>query len=567
MNMDPMERYVAEAREYINARLASDYGKDARLELEIPAARADFACPCFILARKSGKTPQQIADGLAAGYAGSGLKMWAENGYLNINADPVSLAAETVTAIRTSGDDYGKTAEGREKIIVEHTSINPNGPIHIGRARNALIGDTLVRCFRHAGLNVESEYYVDDAGKQVTMLVWGVQHLEAPTTGIIKPDRKLVDYYIRASELAGKDEKCAAEIQEMQRRLDQGDPEIVRSVRMIADDVLEGIKESLSNINVRLDRYSYESDLILNGKVAGVIDKLKKLPEAKEDGGAWYIPIGGKDGEDGEDRFYFTRTDGTSLYTTRDVAYHIDKFSRADRLVDVLGEDQKLGIRFLSAALKLLETGREPDFLFYSFVTLPAGKMSTRAGSFVLLDDILEEGKRRAKEEVLKRRSDISDAEATAIASVVGLGALRYNIVRLQAEKKVVFRWEEALNFEGNSAPFVQYAHARACSILEKAGPWSAGSVAYREEAELALCKQLALFPSILRDVSRSMAVHRMAVYSHELASLFNQFYRLVSVLKAAEGVRTSRLALVDATRQVLRISLDCLGIEAPRSM
>ncbi len=566
MIMDPMEPYVTEAKHYITARVSLLYKSEAKVELEIPAARADIAFPCFTLARAAGKAPQEIAAELAAGYTGKKLKMWAENGYLNINADPVLLAAETVGAIGASGEKYGRSAQQNEKIIVEHTSINPNGPIHIGRARNALIGDTLVRCMRQAGMKVESEYYVDDAGKQVTTLVWGVQHLEAPEVDGRKKDHGLVDYYIRATELAGKDEKCAAEIQEMQRKLDTGDRETVASVRKVADDVLDGIKESLSGINVQLDTYSYESDLILSGKVAGVIEMLKRLPEAKEEGGAWYIPVGGKDGED---RFYFTRGDGTSLYTTRDIAYHLDKFSRADRLIDVLGEDQKLGVRFLSAALKLLDTGREPEFLFYSFVTLPAGqgKMSTRAGSFILLDDIVEEGKRKAKEEVLKRRPDISDDEASGIASVVGVGALRYNIVRLQAEKKVVFRWEEALNFEGNSAPFVQYAHARACSILEKAGEWSAGSVAYAEDAELALCKQLALFPSILGEVARSMAVHRIAVYAHELASLFNQFYRLVSVLKAPAETKMSRLALVDATRRVLSISLNCLGIEAPRSM
>ncbi len=561
--MDPMEPYATEARAYIAAAIAA-YGAEGRAELEMPAARADMAYPCFVLARSAGRPPQQIANELAAGYSGTRLKMWAENGYLNMNADSASLAAETVAAIRESGENYGRTFTQSDRVIVEHTSINPNGPIHIGRARNALIGDSLVRCLRQAGMNVESEYYVDDAGRQVTTLVWGAQHLEAPADGGLKADRRFVDYYIRASELAGKDEKCAAGIQEMQRKVDCGDTETIGTVRKVVDEVLGGIRESLESVNVSHDNYAYESDLILSGKVADVIGRLKRLPAAREDGGAWYIPVSGKDVED---RFYFTRADGTSLYPTRDVAYHIDKFSRADRLVDVLGEDQKLSIRFLSVALKLLAEERDVDFLFYSFVTLPEGKMSTRAGSYVLLDDIVEEGKRRAAEEVRKRRTDILEAEVARIASIVGVGALRYNMVRLQAEKRIVFKWEEALNFEGNSAPFVQYAHARACSILEKAGEWSHGSVSYSEEAELALCRQLALFPSILRDVALSMAVHRVAVYTHELASLFNQFYRLVPVLKAPEAAKASRLSLVDATRQVLRISLNCLGIEAPASM
>lgn len=251
--MDPMEQYVEEARNYITSRITSDYGAAARVELEIPSARADIAFPCFTLAKRAGKSPQLVASGLAEGYRGTALRMWAENGYLNINADPTALSAETVTAIRQSGGSYGRSALSTEKVIVEHTSINPNGPVHIGRARNALIGDTLVRCMAQAGVNVESEYYVDDAGRQVTSLVWGVENLEGAGDGNRKIDHRLVDYYIRTSELLKKDQKCAAEIQEMQKNVDSGDPETIRTVRKVADDVLSGIRESLSSINVQPD--------------------------------------------------------------------------------------------------------------------------------------------------------------------------------------------------------------------------------------------------------------------------------------------------------------------------
>ena len=564
MNMDPLRQFIDEAEHHIVEAIRRRYGTDMTISLEIPGERADFSYPCFALAKKAGRDPSQIASELAADYRGIDLEFSATNGYLNVNVSGEKLASLTVSTILKAGREYGRTAMTEARINVEHTSINPNGPVHIGRARNAIIGDTLVRCMRQCGYSITSEYYVDDVGRQVVVLLWGVKHLVLEDTAESKEDRRLVRYYIAASDRAKTDPACAGDIQELQLRLDRGDTETVSAARQVADAVLSGIKKTLASINVSIDRYSYESDLIVSGRVREVIETMKRLPVAVEEDGAWYIPVGTKDGED---RFYFTRKDGTSLYTTRDVAYHMDKFSRSDRVIDVLGEDQKLGVRFLSDALNLIDSRMKPEFLFYSFVSLPSGRMSTRGGNFVLLDDLVEEGRKRAKQEVLRRRSDISDGEAEKIAVAVGTGALRYNIARIQPEKKVVFRWEDALNFEGNSAPFIQYAHARACSILEKAGKWETGALSYDEDAEIALCRQLAIFPSLLRDISRSMAVHRMSVYAQQLASLFNQFYRLVTVLKAPGKKRESRLALVDASRIVLEIALNCLGIEAPRSM
>jgi len=193
--------------------------------------------------------------------------------------------------------------------------------------------------------------------------------------------------------------------------------------------------------------------------------------------------------------------------------------------------------------------------------------MSTRQGRTVLLDDVTREAKEKAREEVLKRRVDIEEGEVESIAEAVGKGAVRFNIARLQAEKKLIFRWSDALNFEGNSAPFVQYSHARACSILRKAGSGlrSGSLCSKRKRAQTA--KELALFPGVLREISETLAVHRLPLYAQQLAAEFNQFYRVVPVLRADERRRSSRLMLVECTRIVLRNALNCMGIAAPERM
>lgn len=570
--MDPLQTYRDEVQT-ATAKAFAELGiDDAKFDLEVPStAIADFAVPCFPFAKILKKAPVAIAAEVAEKIQPSALisKVWAENGYLNFNINAGKLAQSTISAIIAQEADYGKWAKKDGKLLLEHTSVNPTGPIHIGRARNPIIGDTLARCLRACGYDVTTEYYVNDVGKQVIILTWGLEHLDRSSEdeGCDKADHRLVGYYRKANQLMEEDPEVANEIGQMLRKFEDGDQETIARVRKTAKMMLDGILESLALINVSLDNFTWESTFIENGAAADVVKRLQASEFCKEEDGASYLELESFGIHGRETRFFFTRGDGTTLYTTRDVTYHLNKFSRAERIINILGEDQKLGQAQLAIALKLLGVDRSPECVFYSFVSLPEGKMSTRRGQVVNLDDLIEEAESRALEEVKKRRSDLSEEKMIEIAQAIGRGAVRYNMVRVQPEKPLVFRWEDALNFEGNSAPFVQYAHARACSILRKAGTFSeqADFSTLTDSYEMQLIKTLARFPSVVKEAGEKARIHLIPLYAHELAAAFNLFYTYVPVLKGDN--KDAHLTLVDCTRIVLANALDLMGLFAPEEM
>jgi arginyl-tRNA synthetase len=544
-----------------------------------PEGRGDFTFPAYAIASQLRKGPEKV-DAVRAAADIVALvelpedfdRVEATGPYINFHVRQDSLAGAVIPAILEEKALYGTEPDNQTRVVLEHTSANPNGPFHVGRARNPIIGDTLARVLRAAGYDVETQYYVNDMGKQVAILLWGLEHLkpgELPPVERNKPDHEMVVYYQKASELLEKDPAVNEEVQRLLSAYEGGDDIVGERFRKASQKVLDGMEASLARINVLVDHYVWESQFVEDGSAQQVVAALKNAKCAGEEDGAFFLDLRDCGIHGKETRFFFTRRDGTTLYTTRDVAYHLYKLAHCDQAINVLGEDHKLEARQLAFALQIMGAKKMPEALFYSFVSLPEGKMSTRRNRVVYLDDLIDEAVERAYEEVRKRRSDIPEERMRQIAEWVGIGALRFNVVRVQPEKQMVFKWEEALNFEGNSAPFIQYSHARCCSILAK----GEGYKGFPEEAlchpqEAALLRALGRYPEVVMDAAKQRRAHLIAAYAHECAASLNQFYKSCPVLKAeTAGLRDGRLALVDASRWVLKNALTILGIAAPEEM
>ena len=555
-------------------------GYPIEVKLEIPPDEkiGDYAYPCFPIAKIVKKKPFDIAEKIKSNLPPiNGIKSIEVKGaYINFFIDKTWLIGETIPLIVDMRDEYGSLEEKDEKVIVEHTSANPNGPLHVGRARNPIIGDTIARIFKKAGYKVETQFYLDDLGKQVAILAWGVDNLKPSDIGGIevdKPDHRMVKFYQKTYELMQEDKRIEEEVEEIVRRNESGEEETIELVKKAYTPVLEGMRESLSILNIDIDRYIPESMFVKDGSVNKVIEKLKKY--CLEDNGAYYLDLKPYGVQGRNTKFYITRSDGTSLYATRDIAYHIWKAKQGDILINILGEDHKLEAKQVEIGLKLLGEKHIPITIFYSFVSLPEGKMSTRRGRVVYLDNLIEECISRAYEEVKKRRgSELSEDKMHEISKIIGIGALRYNIIKVQPEKDMIFRWEEALNFEGNSAPFIQYAHARASSILSKYNEKKdvediqPDYTLLSHESEIKLVKNLAKLPVIIEEAYKNYKPHLIASYLFETASLFNQFYRDCPVLSEENPqLKKARLKLVESSRIVIRNGLNILGIIAPEEM
>ena len=538
-----------------------------------PSPYADIASRvAFKLASLQKQNPKDLASRLVSeikipegSYVGA---VTAVGPYINFQASRAYID-RTVAEIRKKQEKFG-SGSPKDRVLLEHTSANPNGPLHVGHIRNSIIGDTLARILRRAGYEVEVQYYVNDMGRQIAVVSWACERFEMDRS--IKSDSAIAGVYIKANaELVAHPEYVEA-IDALMKKVETGDAETIDRFDTAVSLAVDGIKETLLRMNVIHDKFVKESTFLKSGAVHDIVERIRATGRTDVDKGALVVDLSDYGFEK---TLVIQRSNGTSLYTTRDLAYHEWKAGRADRVIDVFGADHKLISGQLRATLNSIGI-QEPEVVIFEFVSLPEGSMSTRRGQFISADELFDQVTAAAFEEVDKRRLDISEEAKREIADMVGMGAVRYDIVKVSPEKSTVFNWKEALDFEKQGAPYIQYSHARACSILSKAaeeGVWEGresevDSALLVEPSEITLIKKMAAFDSVIDHCARELKPHSLATYSRELADAFNQFYRFVPVLIAEdEKVRAARLALVDCARIVLANALDTLGIGAPESM
>lgn len=549
--MDPREEIIKQLTRLTNL-------KEINLEIP-PEGLGDYAFPCFVLSKTLKKNPAQIAQDLAKKTKPTELieKAQANGPYLNFFINKTKITGFILKKIIKEKNRFGARDAKKQKILVEHTSINPNASPHIGRARNALIGDFIVRLLKFQGYKVETHYFVNDIGKQIAMLVWGEKDKKEITFD------DLLKLYIRINEKIEKNPELEKDIFELLKKLEQGDKKTKKRFRDIVDICVKGQLKIFSELNIKYDKFDYESDYLWTKKTSQVLEELKKTGRLFLDDGKRYV-LDQKEFElpMKSPVLVLTRADKTSLYPLRDLAYHIDK--KKSKNILVLGEDQKLYFQQLKCSLTLLKKP-SPIPVFYSFVLLETGKMSTRRGHLVLLEDFMKEALQKAKEEIKKRHDSINEEDAKKIA----YGAIKYSILKVSPERNVIFSWK-ALQFEGDTGPYLQYACARINSILRKYGKKLDTEVDFsllKTAEEINLVKLLCNFGGIIEEAERTLKPTVIINYIYNLAQNFSNFYIKCPILKADEELKKARLLLANSVKQVLETGLNILGIETIEKM
>ncbi len=599
---------------------------------------------CFELAKSVGKEPFEVAQQIVDNTHLSEVPLIqsvkaAGAGYVNFYVNLAEFVKLTLESTAALGDGYGFVKMERPvKIIVEHTSANPSHPIHIGTARNSILGDSLARILNVRGHKVSRHYYVDDVGRQSAVIGYGYEKLGRPEpdgkpdhfTGriyavtnciveiqklknsvertkaqhddeaVAKLMRELHDWTAAAAELEsadpalfarlletiGKDENPDARIAELNLEYERGEKEPVKTlIRGVSELCLEGFKQSLSRLGIHYDSWDWESEFVWKGDVARVLLALGESRYVFQVGEVLEFnankaveelglrPLLGLSEDYEVPSLTLVRADGTTLYTTRDISYSLWKFRKADEVINVVGTEQTLAqlhMKIALAVLKHVDKVKKLRHFAYNLVSLPGFKMSSRTGRFITLDESMDEAVRRAYEEVARRSPKLSEDEKKRISDTVGLGAIKYALVQVDPSKPVVFTWDRVLDFEKNSAPYIQYSYARAGSILRKAKRKRRypDYALLKEPIERDLIMMLSKFPVVFVESAENLRPNQIADYANMLADKFNSFYNAVPVIKAQpKQLSDARLVLVDAVRTVLRNALYLLGIEAPETM
>ncbi len=525
----------------------------------------DLAFPCFELARKNGRNPVEIASVLEKKMKASGAvkEVKSMGPYVNFFADWEKLGGKVMDKALREDRCYG-SGKKKERMMIEFAHPNTHKALHIGHARNLTLGEALSRTMSFAGYDIKRVNYQGDIGPHVARCIWGLLNL-----GLKEPEdgkgEWLGKVYAKASKEA-TNYKVELQIKEINKNLYAGKKDLLALWKKTRKWSLDYFEDVYRDFGIKFDRLYFESEV--EGPGIKLAKELEKKGTAKESDGAIVMDLE----KYGLGIYVLLTQDDTPLYSIKDfiLAQMQDREYKPAKIIHVVGSEQDLHFRQLFKSLDIMKSpiAKKEYHLSYGLVNLESGKMKSREGQVILYEDLKEKMLEAARKITRVKNPKLSKSELEKTARIVALGALKYDMVKVSPEKTIVFDWERALSFEGNNAPYLQYTHARCCSILRKAGKRPAyDASALNGEKEVAVIKKLSAFPELVGKAGREMRPHYIATYTYELCDTFNEFYQFVPVIKAEKKEMAARLALVDAVRITLRNALELLGIEAPGKM
>lgn len=544
--------------------------KKEEVVVEVPpdSLMGDFAFPCFVLAKEMKKSPVNIAKDLAAKVKVSGIikEAKAVGPYLNFFINNEDLAETIITKVLKEKEDYGKGKKNHKVVLVEFFHANTHKGIHIGHIRNISYGAAIANILEFSGNDVKRVNYEGDIGPHVAKCLWGYMNLgeKPPKTG---KEEWLGKLYSKANNKEKEDEKVKEEIKEINKKIYSGDKKISELWKKSRQWCLDDFDKFYLEFGVKYDRLYFESEVEKRG--VEIAKELLKKGVAKESEGALIVDLN----DYGLGIYVVLTKDGNPVYHTKDLglAELKTKEYKIDESLHVVGKEQELYFKQLFKTFELIKSplAGKSKHLIYELVMLPEGKMSSREGNVILYNDLIAKLKELSREEVVKRHADWSKKKVDSAVHDIAFGALKFGMICKESNRKIIFDWNQVLDFEGDTGPYIQYSHARICSVLAKVKtkPKTADFSLLQKPIEKKVVKLLGDYPEVIARSAQEYKTHIIANYLLELAHAFNEFYHECQILKEEKELMKARLMLIIAVKQVIESGLNVLGINAPEQM
>lgn len=530
-------------------------------------AHGDYSLPCFRLAAQLKKSPAELAKEVAGrvGCFNFLEKAEAIGPFVNFTLNKSAYAKDVLEKVLSAGGFYGSSDTGAGKTVcIDYSSVNIAKPFHIGHLLNTVLGAALYRIYKKVGYHAVGINHLGDWGTQFGKLIvaykkWGDEE-DIEKRGV----RALVDIYVKFHKEAEKDPSLDDEARAWFKKIEDGNKEALSIFNRFKTSTLAEVEKIYKRLNVTFDSYAGES--FYNDKMQPVLDMLTQKGLLVDDDGAKVVKLG-----EGMPPCLLVRSDGATLYATRDLAaaFYRKKTYDFDKCLYVVASQQNLHFRQWFKVLELAgeEWYKDLVHVAHGMVSLEEGSLSTRSGNVVYLDDVLDMAVSKSREIIEEKREDLPDPDA--VAEQIGVGAVIFGVLYNNRIKDMTFSYSRALNFDGETGPYVQYTHARCRSLTEKC-PDPDCDPDYSGVTGAEACEVLKLldsYPDVILSAAEKYEPCYVSRFLVDLAQAFGKFYLTCNIAKAEDGVKKARLMLVKAVKSVLKDGLDLLGIKAPEKM